>query len=60
MSNDKWISVETMLPTNGMVVDTKIDDQNGVRNEQKMERNGKALHAARAALAQEKAERGGT
>lgn len=40
MSNDKWISVETMLPTNGMVVDTKIDDQNGVRNEQKLERNG--------------------
>lgn len=40
MSNDKWISVETMLPTNGMVVDTKIDDQNGVRNQQKLERNG--------------------
>lgn len=36
----EWKSVTEMLPPNGKVVDTKIDDAGGVRNEQRLKRSG--------------------
>lgn len=36
----KWISVAVGLPTDGEEVDTKIDDANGLRNEQSLVRQG--------------------
>lgn len=36
-AND-WISISSGLPKEGVVVDTKIDDENGLRNEQKLKR----------------------
>jgi hypothetical protein len=35
----EWIRVEKELPPSGTVVDTKIDDMNGARNEQQLVRN---------------------
>lgn len=35
-----WMSTMDSLPPVGVVVDTKIDDENGIRNEQKLKRNG--------------------
>lgn len=34
----KWISVLDLLPEERVVVRTKIDDENGVRNEQTLKR----------------------
>lgn len=31
--DNSWVSVENELPPNDVVVDTKIDDDNGIRNE---------------------------
>lgn len=39
MNND-WISIKTLLPKNGIVVMTKIDDTKGPRNEQTLKRDG--------------------
>ena len=42
MSN--WIKIDSAndgtLPLDGIVVDTKIDDANGLRNEQQLRRSG--------------------
>jgi hypothetical protein len=35
-----WISVKESLPKNGEIVDTKIDDNHGKRNEQPLKRQG--------------------
>lgn len=35
---DKWILVKYVLPENNKVVDTKIDDEKGLRNEQQLKR----------------------
>ena len=40
MNDDKWFDAQIMPPTNGVVVDTKIDDEKGIRNEQPLKRNG--------------------
>lgn len=36
----KWNKVSEVLPPENTVVETKIDDEKGVRNEQKLIRNG--------------------
>jgi hypothetical protein len=36
----KWISVKDKLPKQGQVVNTKIDDSKGVRNEQQLKLSG--------------------
>lgn len=38
MNKNKWNQTNTTLPENGVIVDTKIDDENGVRNEQPLKR----------------------
>lgn len=35
-----WIPVAERLPPEGEVVETKIDDTDGIRNEQKLKRQG--------------------
>jgi hypothetical protein len=39
MEQIKWISCTRLLPENGIVVETKIDDGKGCRNEGKLKRN---------------------
>lgn len=39
MDNNKWVLISHNPPKNNVVVMTKIDDFNGVRNEQKLKRN---------------------
>lgn len=34
----EWIRVKALLPVAGLVVETKIDDGNGARNEAKLKR----------------------
>jgi hypothetical protein len=36
-----WISTSNILPVDGVVVWTKIDDANGLRNEQKLKRRNR-------------------
>ena len=36
-----WIACADEFPPDGEVVETKIDDENGVRNEQSMKRRGR-------------------
>lgn len=36
-----WIHVEAQVPPNGMVVETKIDDGGGPRNDVRLKRNGR-------------------
>lgn len=36
----KWNSVQNILPPENLVVQTKIDDENGIRNESKLKRVG--------------------
>ncbi len=36
---NNWIRTDSRLPENGVVVQTKIDDKNGVRNEQRLKRH---------------------
>lgn len=36
-----WISCATRLPDEGVEVDTKIDDADGLRNEQSLVRQGR-------------------
>lgn len=36
-----WTSIEVRLPPEGEVVNTRIDDANGVRNEQPLVRRGR-------------------
>jgi hypothetical protein len=38
MSDDAWIEVRKQPPPLGEVVETKIDDEAGVRNEQQLKR----------------------
>jgi hypothetical protein len=38
---DPWIATSAQLPPDGLVVDTKIDDANGCRNEQPLKRQGR-------------------
>lgn len=40
MSEERWISTSIDLPLDNMVVETKIDDKDGVRNEQTLRRGG--------------------
>lgn len=40
MSENPWVRVLDHLPANGIIVDTKIDDEKGVRNEQELKRQG--------------------
>ena len=37
---NEYKSIKDELPPEGVVVTTKIDDENGVRNEQKQQRKG--------------------
>jgi hypothetical protein len=37
---NKWVSVAVLKPKDGLIVMTKIDDGNGVRNEQELKRSG--------------------
>lgn len=37
---DGWIRTQTTLPTGGVVVDTKIDDERGLRNQQPLRLEG--------------------
>jgi hypothetical protein len=37
---EDWISLGNLLPKEGLVVDTKIDDEKGARNEQPLKRRG--------------------
>lgn len=36
-----WTKVSEQLPEEGVVVDTKIDDDYGIRNERKLKRQGR-------------------
>lgn len=38
--SDEWISCKMMLPDKGVVVETKIDDEHGPRNQQPLKRGG--------------------
>ena len=38
---NNWISCESFLPKEGLLVETKIDDNKGCRNEQNLIRKGK-------------------
>jgi hypothetical protein len=38
MNDNTWISIHEDLPNEGIPVMTKIDDENGVRNEQSLKR----------------------
>lgn len=40
MKDSAWIPVQSFPPPEGKIVDTKIDDERGCRNEQKMKRRG--------------------
>lgn len=40
-SENKWFECRKVLPRNGQVVQTKIDDANGKRNEQPLKRDGR-------------------
>jgi len=44
MTTDNWISVKDALPEIYEVVDTKIDDEYGIRNEAKLYRTGSLWH----------------
>lgn len=37
----QWVVTKDRLPTEGCIVDTKIDDEKGVRNEQPLKRQGR-------------------
>lgn len=41
MNTKPWIECEAQLPPDDLVVETKIDDAQGIRNEQKLVRNGR-------------------
>lgn len=36
----EWVSVNDRLPENGVIVNTKIHDSNGIGNEQELKRQG--------------------
>ncbi len=38
---NEWTSCEAQLPPDGAVVTTKIDDKDGIRNEQRLKRQGR-------------------
>lgn len=40
VSDEHWHRTTTILPDIGEVVETKIDDENGPRNESKLKRGG--------------------
>lgn len=35
-----WKKIKDVLPPEGEIVNTRIDDENGIRNEQKLKRQG--------------------
>lgn len=35
-----WTETKLLLPPDGVIVETKLDDAKGVRNEQKLKRRG--------------------
>jgi hypothetical protein len=37
---ENWISINSALPDDGEIVETKIDDHRGCRNEQQLKRQG--------------------
>lgn len=40
MKEAPWIAVREQLPENSLVVETKIDDVRGIRNQQTLKRDG--------------------
>jgi hypothetical protein len=38
---ENWISINAALPADGEIVETKIDDHRGCRNEQRLKRQGR-------------------
>lgn len=36
-----WLATSDLLPKEGIIVDTKIDDELGMRNEQQLKRQGR-------------------
>lgn len=40
-SNAPWVETAKRLPEEGLIVQTKIDDADGVRNEQRLKRRGR-------------------
>lgn len=48
---NNWISFSTMLPPEGEIVSTKIDDEKGIRNEQELK--NKAVKRGNLELASE-------
>lgn len=40
MDNKIWMKTSEVLPKDGLIVMTKIDDEKGVRNEQSLKRQG--------------------
>ena len=41
MTAEHWRRVRSQLPPDGVVVETKIDDEDGVRNQQTLRRDGR-------------------
>lgn len=39
--NGDWISIKDKLPLDGLIVETKVDDERGERNRQTLLRRGK-------------------
>jgi len=39
--DDGWVPTKDMLPPSGLIVETKIDDAKGLRNEQLLKRDGR-------------------
>lgn len=40
MSDSQWIACKDRLPKDGSIVETKIDDENGERNQQDLKKDG--------------------
>lgn len=40
-SNAPWVRCADRLPEEGLIVQTKIDDKNGARNQQRLQRRGR-------------------
>lgn len=45
-----WIKTTDLLPQDGVVVKTKIEDENGVRNEQNLQKKGNLWWTADGAM----------
>lgn len=45
-NNSQWISFEEKLPPEDILVETKIDDLDGIRNETKLIRQGNLMYTS--------------